>query len=100
MYRGTFKDDKYDNGKGVLGRYTGNFKNGMIFGQGTMFFTDGREYRGRWKKEIIDGFGTMKWPSGRVFKGLWSNNKIAGHGTFIQTDNSRDTGNWKTLISG
>ena len=104
IYRGTFKNGNYENGKGVRqvngGSYTGSFKKGLIYGQGTMFFSDGREYRGRWKKNIITGFGTMKWPSGRTYKGLWDENEIAGHGLMIQTDGTLDTGNWKTMANG
>jgi hypothetical protein len=53
LYRGTFLNDKYEMGKGVIdtpeGIYVGHFKGGQIHGQGKMKFNDGREYKGRWK---------------------------------------------------
>ena len=81
IYRGEWKNDKYD-GKcyyslfkdinicGMQGHYEGEFKDGKINGKGIYEWSDGRKYEGTWKNNNMHGAGIYTWPDGRKYIGI------------------------------
>lgn len=51
--------------------YSGEFKNGEIFGEGICYYPDGSRYQGGWVNRYPDGNGVQTWPDGRTRIGRW-----------------------------
>ena len=60
------------------GRYSGEFKDGKMYGQGTLISLDGSKYIGAWKNGKRDGQGTLTSVDGRKYIGSWKNGKRDG----------------------
>ncbi|UNC91460.1 FHA domain-containing serine/threonine-protein kinase [Candidatus Contubernalis alkaliaceticus] len=74
------------------GVYTGELKNGLPHGQGTLVYqqksqssgfseigtSSGRKYVGQWKDGMKHGQGTMTNPDGSVRRGTWENDYYVG----------------------
>lgn len=60
--------------------YRGEFKNGLMQGQGERFWLCGRTYRGGWQKDMMWGEGELVMPSGEVYRGQFRANVFHGRG--------------------
>lgn len=73
-YNGGHKSGMRD-GRGSLAlskmghKYTGDFKDDLFHGQGTMTWADGGKYDGSWMNGQLRGQGTMTWPDSRKYEG-------------------------------
>ena len=67
-------------------RYEGQFKGGTFHGQGTYTFADGTKYVGDWKAGIRHGQGTLTMPIGYEYVGGWKVGKQHGQGTLTVSD--------------
>lgn len=77
-------------------RYSGQFKNGMIHGHGTLRFSTGDVYVGEWKNHYRDGDGKLSFKNGDEYAGAFRQNKFHGIGTMNFHNGDRYTGNWKS----
>lgn len=84
------------------GKYTGEVKNGIPHGYGTMVYTDGARYEGDWKDGLRDGQGTYLYTDNGVdygkYVGNWKNNKKNGQGILTTSSSSSTSeyiGEWK-----
>lgn len=78
-------------------KYTGEFKNGSMHGQGTFYFgagNAGTKYVGEFKNGFIDGIGTWAWSNGEKYIGESKYNKMHGKGTYYYTDGTVKKGTW------
>ena len=62
--------------------YKGEFKEGIISGIETFYFSDKRKYHDLWKNNKMHGFGIIVWPGGDVFEGEFNEDKKNGFGIF------------------
>jgi hypothetical protein len=53
--------------------YMGDFRNGIMHGQGTYTFSNGNKYTGEFKNGIRHGQGTYTHADGTVQEGIWKN---------------------------
>jgi hypothetical protein len=80
-YTGEWKDNLMS-GQGTLGdpngpSYVGQFKAGKIHGQGRLTFTNvSVAYVGQFKDNMINGQGTLTMPDGTVKEGIFKNNEF------------------------
>ena len=51
------------------GYYIGEFANGELEGEGSLYYKEGDEYSGGWTRNVKNGFGIYKWVSVRRLKG-------------------------------
>lgn len=51
--------------------YTGQFKNNMRNGKGTMIYSDGNKYEGDWHNNDKFGSGKMIYKCGKIYNGIW-----------------------------
>lgn len=68
------------------GRYEGEIQNGKPHGTGKMYYNKNDEkqrasYEGEWKNGVISGQGTMIMIDGNKYVGGWFNNQKSGFGT-------------------
>jgi hypothetical protein len=72
--------------------YDGNWKLGLKFGYGKMFYNSGSEYQGEWKNNYRHGKGAMIWEN-EEFVGEWRNGTQEGYGVYTwkvdQMNNTR-----------
>jgi len=60
-------------------KYTGQWKNDVRDGQGTLSFPDGKKYVGQFKDNKQHGNGTLYNGEGKVIReGMWENDKFIG----------------------
>lgn len=76
------------------GRYEGEIQNGQPHGMGKMYYNKNDEdqrlsYDGEWKNGVISGQGTMIWTNGTKYIGCWENDKRNGIGTMYTVTNGR-----------
>lgn len=69
--KGTYKDGDE--------KYTGEWENDCMQGNGTYAFATGDVYEGGFSKNAFDGMGRYTWKNGAVYDGEWRWNKM--HGT-------------------
>ena len=82
---GFVENKEYQNDWGV-GVFTGNLKDGVPNGQGTVRYNDGSEYKGGFHDGLPNGKGTYKNSKGHlVFEGVYGNGKRA-RGTHYADD--------------
>ena len=86
-------------------KYVGEFKDGMMHGQGTLTSTgtDGEKYVGEWKDGMMHGQGTLTWGSGELagnkYVGQFKNNLFHGKGTYTVAERNH-TGNLMIKYTG
>lgn len=76
-------------------QYTGEFRNGMLHGHGTMIFPSGTEYVGQFKDDKRHGQGTIIYPNGFKYVGEFRDNKSNGQGILTFPDGTEYTGQFK-----
>ena len=76
-------------------QYDGEWKDGSEHGQGTYISTDGDKYVGEWKDGAAHGRGTYTWTSGEEYIGEWKDGTAHGQGTYTWTDGDKYVGEWK-----
>ena len=52
-------------------KYTGEFRYGVMNGQGTLIYPDGTNYTGQWKDALPNGQGTRTYAGGKTYTGQW-----------------------------
>jgi hypothetical protein len=72
--------------------YTGAFRRGRKHGQGTMRWSDGREYVGSWKEGHRCGMGRLTKHGTLVYEGQWREGTPAGRGTMVSPDGGQYRG--------
>jgi hypothetical protein len=103
-YSGTWKDGKrygqgtytYSNGD----KYVGEFKDDKKHGQGTFTWAPnsegtGDKYVGEWRDDKKNGQGTYSYASGGKYVGEWRDDTTHGQGTFTWTNGDKYVGEWK-----
>ena len=90
-----YKTEVYKNGN----KYIGEFKNKKRNGKGIMYYNDDEENRklldGEWKDGMIEGQCTLYWNNGDRYKGDFKNNKKEGNGIFYYSNGCRYEGEFK-----
>jgi hypothetical protein len=76
-------------------KYSGEIKNGLPNGQGTLTFPDGEKYVGEWKDWEKNGQGTFTFHNGDKYVGEWKNEERNGKGIKTTTDGGKYEGEWK-----
>ena len=72
------------NGKGVYiytngdAKYTGQFKNKLPHGQGSVLYANGERFVGAWENGSFNGKGTLYMTDGTSVKGFWKDGEYAG----------------------
>lgn len=93
LYDGYMKNGK-KNGQGISydekhkARFTGNFINDLLEGEGTRVSDNGEVYQGQFKAGIEDGLGTLTFIDGRKFNGPFTNGRPNGQGN-LTTDTGK-----------
>ena len=59
-----------------VGKYEGGWKNGKMFGQGTMNYLNGDVYIGEWLNSKRHGKGTTTYIDGGIDSGIWKRDKL------------------------
>jgi hypothetical protein len=98
-YTGEFKNDKVE-GQGTLvmangDKYVGEFKNNERAGQGTLVFANGDKYVGEFKNNERTGQGTFVFANDDKYVGEWKNTMMHGYGTFTYSDGAKYVGGFK-----
>ncbi len=78
-----------------LDQYVGEWKDGMMNGQGTINLANGEKYVGEWKDNKKHGQGTHTSPDGTKSIGEWKDGKMHGQGTYTSPDGATYVGEWK-----
>ncbi|OQY35681.1 MAG: hypothetical protein B6241_00375 [Spirochaetaceae bacterium 4572_59] len=73
-------------------QYKGQFKEGLMSGQGDLITADGRHYRGEFSENTPHGDGECLWPDGSHYRGSFKKGQMHGIGVFTWPDGSRFTG--------
>lgn len=73
-------------------RFSGQFVDGRIHGQGTIVFSNGDRYTGDWKDHHREGQGELFFADGRVYKGSFVRNTFHGEGILIYPNGDRYEG--------
>ena len=77
-------------GSGTLrlpdGTYTGEFRDDLKSGIGTLRSVNGKVYTGEFARGVIEGKGKYVWPDGRVYEGDWRAGEMHGKGRFQYSD--------------
>jgi antitoxin component YwqK of YwqJK toxin-antitoxin module len=71
--------------------YEGDMKNGIIEGEGTLFYrgTQNPQYIGQWQKNVPEGNGKSFYPDGSIrYDGQWKNGLYDGFGTLYDEKGS------------
>ena len=76
-------------------QYDGEWKDGSEHGQGTYISRYGNKYVGEWKDGAAHGQGTYTWTSGEEYIGEWKDGTAHGQGTYTWTDGDKYVGEWK-----
>ena len=63
--------------------YTGETKDGLPHGWGTLIYPNGTSYVGEFKEGIREGKGTWKHQNGAIYIGTWKNDRYHGQGILI-----------------
>ena len=48
----------------LTNRYLGEFREGVRFGQGIFFYSDGSKYEGQWENNVKHGYGVFTFADG------------------------------------
>jgi len=79
-------------GKRMMG---GEWKDGLMDGQGFMNLADGSKYVGHFAEGMFEGHGTMAWANGDIFVGQWKEDKRNGEGELTYANGIRYQGQWE-----
>ena len=98
-YTGEWKNNKM-HGQGTfinpdLSMYEGELKNDQRHGQGTWTWPDGSKYVGEYKDGYSHGHGIHTWADGRKFVGEWYKGNKNGQGTYIDEDGNKYVEEWE-----
>lgn len=65
--------------------YSGDYKDGVISGNGTMKYSNGDVYEGEFENGLKSGQGTYTWTwqNGAHYTGTWENDQMNGSGTYF-----------------
>src|SRR5450830_1498301 len=69
--------------------YIGEFKYGVLNGQGTSTLPSGEKYVGEWRDGKSHGQGTFTFSNGTKYVGEWRDGKRHGQGTLTSPDGLR-----------
>lgn len=103
-YSGNFKNGKiHGEGKLTFERddfyYKGSFENGLPHGYGKMHFEDNSKYEGYWKQGKKEGEGAYVFPCGDEYLGEFKHDQINGNGVIIITNGTSYVGDWKNGVA-
>ena len=76
--------------------YTGQFKNDLFNGEGTLIYANGDKYVGEFKYGLRHGKGTMTWIDGSKYVGGFKDNLFSGQGTYTSKDGKIESGQWES----
>jgi hypothetical protein len=76
-------------------RYSGEFHQGKVHGEGIMIFNNGTLYRGQFDSGHIHGQGLMLLPDGSKYEGSFHRGKREGHGTSVGCSGNTYIGQFK-----
>ncbi len=82
---------KYATQSGV---YTGKFKGGVPYGEGTFVFTNGDRYEGYNENFKKMKYGTYFYRSGERYVGEWKNDVREGQGVYYYSNGDKYAGQW------
>lgn len=82
---------KYPNGD----EYTGQTKDEMFEGRGTLKTKDGSKYVGQFQKGLKHGAGILIWPNGKKYEGQFRENMQHGKGVLYMSSGERIEGTWE-----
>ena len=74
--------------------YSGEWKQGLMDGQGLYTYKSGAVYNGSFKRGKLYGQGTMRYPDGAYYVGGWSNNRKHGEGKLVMPSGKTRQGRW------
>jgi hypothetical protein len=77
------------------GRYEGQLRYGMRWGQGVMIYPNGNRYEGQWVGEKKHGKGICLYYNGDRYEGEWVDSKKDGFGILTCANGNRYEGQWK-----
>ncbi len=75
-------------------KFSGEFRNGMIYRSGTLYFSDGRIYKGEWANQRRHGRGVMKFLDGSIYSGNFKMNNRDGKGRLKLANGDVYDGTW------
>lgn len=73
---------------------TGSFRDGWLYGQARIEFTDGTVYEGEMRKGQVTGYGILRNPDGSVYRGEFVQGRRNGQGTLRYRSGSTYTGDF------
>jgi TolB-like protein len=77
-------------------KYVGEWKDGLLNGQGTLTFSDGRKYVGEFKDGLpFNGQGTMTFPDGSKYVGEFKDGNFNGQGVLFKVNGEIQSGTWE-----
>lgn len=80
----------------ALGSYTGQTRNGLYHGQGTLISADGTVYTGQWLDGQRSGYGEQTWDGGESwYRGQWEQDQRSGYGETSVRHGMRYRGQWR-----
>ncbi len=99
QYAGEWKDGMM-NGQGTFTwpngeKYVGEWKDNNKHGQGMHVFPDGRKHVGEWRNDNKHGQGVTTWSNGTKWVGEWRDDMMNGNGTITWTNGEKYVGEWK-----
>ncbi|KAL3663376.1 hypothetical protein V7S43_011781 [Phytophthora oleae] len=82
----------------LLGKYTGDWKDGQKHGYGALLYANGNKYEGEWEENKRQGRGVYwveeKKKLRKQYAGEWYNDHRHGRGTFFHEDGGKYEGLW------
>lgn len=82
----------------VVGKYTGNWRDGKKHGYGSLVYSNGSKYEGEWRDGERHGRGVYWVEEGKKLRkqyaGEWEHDKRHGVGTFFYQNGARFEGLW------
>ena len=93
-----FKGDCF-NGRGTYiypsgAKYSGQFKNGKIQGEGILYFSNGNKYVGNWVNQYRSGKGKLIYANGDIYRGDFKRSKFSGYGSMTFKNGEKYEGQW------
>lgn len=68
----------------------GEFKSGVMHGEGNYVWQDGRSYKGRYEYNKKHGFGTYTYSDGSQYRGNWVHGMQHGEGCIIDAESDEE----------
>jgi hypothetical protein len=79
---------------GVDITYFGSSQNGLAYGEGIGFYSNGNEYDGAWQGGKKHGYGVYKFPNGERYEGNFHTDKRQGFGKYYWPNGEIYIGYW------